>query len=490
MQRSMNGSRDDPGELPGVADGGAAEVDASRASRADAARTLTGIVHRMLPLAVVAVVAVATFGLPVLLGLSWLPHPPSLSGPVERPPMTESAADLWTFPHVEWPWRRLEAAALAAGRIPWWNPYLSLGAPLAGQLESQVFHPIELIEIFLGPLGWNVMLVLKVAAAGLGTYLLARRLGLDLAGGLVAAVGYELSAYFIWFNALPSFVNEAFGVPWAFLGATLARDPRVDWRVGVGTLGVGVGGLLLAGQPQIAALALMGIAIAEAAALAGVLLATRSIRKVLRPAARLIAGALLGLGVAAIQILLMRDVVSHAFTMHTEGAFAGARTPPANFVHLLAPYVFGQLNAVWDMKYFPSRVNWEAFPLTAGGAQLMLLMLGLGRLVASRGRGVPLAGAVAPYALVLGVYFGIVAAESAGLTGLWGWGPTGRINFPRYSTPVTALMIAVLAGWAATELGALHWRELVVANGGGCPAGSWRRVGRPAALPGVVAGPR
>jgi hypothetical protein len=44
--------------------------------------------------------------------------------------------DLWTFPHVEWPWRRLAAAALAEGRIPWWNPYLSLGAPLAGQLEA------------------------------------------------------------------------------------------------------------------------------------------------------------------------------------------------------------------------------------------------------------------------------------------------------------------------------------------------------------------
>ena len=182
---------------------------------------------------------------------------------------------------------------------------------------------------------------------------------------------------------------------------------------------------------------------------------------------RLASGGALGIGIGGLQLFLLRDVVQYAFTLHPEGRYGAARTAAMNFAIPLWPYLLGQLMEPWDPVLYPLRVNWEALPLAVGGVQLLLVLLGLAaaaRRDAPNG-GDPGFGAVAPYAVVLAVFFGIVAGESAGLSGLWGWGPFSRVNFPRYGAPVTSLMVALLAGWGVSRLSVVRLREVVLANG-------------------------
>jgi hypothetical protein len=261
---------------------------------------------------------------------------------------------------------------------------------------------------------------------------------------------------------MPAFVNQAMLLPWLFAAATLAWDRAAGPLLPVGAVGLVVGGLLLSGQPQIAALALLGLGIAH---LVGGLQA-RQPRAALAGWSRLGAGVLLGCGIGAIQLLLLRDVVTYAFTLHQEGGYAEPRIAALTFTVALWPYLLGQVMEPWDPALYPSRLNWEALPLTVGGAQLLLVLAGLLVALDRRARPAVPFGRVLPYVVVLALFYGIVAGSSAGIPGLWGWGPLGRINFPRYGAPVTALMLAVLAGWAVAAAGAVRRRHLIGANVG------------------------
>jgi hypothetical protein len=98
---------------------------------------------------------IATHVAPVNLGLSFwpLPYGPSAeSAPANwgRMPAYLTAVDNFSFPHIDWPWRNTERNFLSAGQLPLWNPYASLGLPFGTQYESQLFLPLEWIEIFGG----------------------------------------------------------------------------------------------------------------------------------------------------------------------------------------------------------------------------------------------------------------------------------------------------------------------------------------------------
>src|SRR5437867_2084310 len=92
---------------------------------------------------IIAAAVFVTFGIPVISGLSWF-------GPQHRASIAAfpTAADSYTFPNVDLPNRRFEADSLRRRAFPWWNPFVSLGLPFAEQYETQLFFPVELVEIF------------------------------------------------------------------------------------------------------------------------------------------------------------------------------------------------------------------------------------------------------------------------------------------------------------------------------------------------------
>ncbi|MEJ2211016.1 MAG: hypothetical protein P8129_18535, partial [Anaerolineae bacterium] len=161
-----------------------------------------------------------------------------------------------------YPYRDYVNAALRAGRLPLWNPYLFMGAPLLANSQAAVLYPLHWPLAGLDAprqVAWSI--VLHVWLAGAGTYLFARRslrLG-PLAAGLAAvtlALGGFLGAQVEHLNQL----NASAWLPWLLLcveGALAAGTARRRWgAVLAGALVVGL--TLLAGHTQAAYIVFCG----------------------------------------------------------------------------------------------------------------------------------------------------------------------------------------------------------------------------------------
>ena len=176
-------------------------------------------------------------------------------------PSYTPGADTWTYANVEGPCRAVEREGFAGGEFPWWNPYSSLGIPFAGQYENQIFCPLEWLEILCCPRVLNLLLLLKIYAAGVGCYLvLSRWLGNEY-GALAGSVYYIYTPPFVWFYSMGGFLWGAVMLPWYYLGVTHVWDNARITSKSVGTLALIVGMSFLVGQPQIAGFNLLFLTI-------------------------------------------------------------------------------------------------------------------------------------------------------------------------------------------------------------------------------------
>lgn len=156
-------------------------------------------------------------------------------------------------------------SAWASGRAPFLDPSLGGGEPLLANPSHAALYPgLALYALLPFPLAWNLTAALHVAWAGLGLYVLARRLGAAppaaLAGGLVFALSGPLlstvsfyvvpqtASWLPWALALAhrAFLRGGRAVPLAGLALAmqlLVPEPLVvlgTWLVLFGAWGVGV----------------------------------------------------------------------------------------------------------------------------------------------------------------------------------------------------------------------------------------------------------
>jgi hypothetical protein len=130
-----------------------------------------------------------------------------------------------------YPWYQYLGESLRSGDIPAWSPHQFSGTPFAGApLSGWMYLPAMLLFTAL-PLmaAAKGYLLAHLLLAGLGTYVLARSLRMNVAGALLAAVAYEFTSY-LFFRSVCclAFSGVYAWLPLALLGAELAiRSP--DW---------------------------------------------------------------------------------------------------------------------------------------------------------------------------------------------------------------------------------------------------------------------
>ena len=101
-------------------------------------------------------------------------------------------------------------------RLPLWNPYLSYGAPLAANMQSQPFNPLFILfALDPGPRTYNFFILARFFLVGLCAYLYLR-LFLPFAPSIAGGIACMLSGYFILFFNLPHFSVDML-VPALFL---------------------------------------------------------------------------------------------------------------------------------------------------------------------------------------------------------------------------------------------------------------------------------
>jgi hypothetical protein len=106
------------------------------------------------------------------------------------------------------------------GQVPWWNPYEGVGAPLAGEMQSAAFFPLDSFNLL--PTGQIYFRIALEFLAGVGTYLLVRRFTRSNLPAVVAGAAFALNGTFAWMFHAPA--NPIAFLPFLLLGIEWARE--------------------------------------------------------------------------------------------------------------------------------------------------------------------------------------------------------------------------------------------------------------------------
>lgn len=163
----------------------------------------------------------------------------------------------WGVPLLQfYPWQQFAVEMWRSGHAPLWNPFLGNGAPLAANLQSAVFYPLNALHLVLPveqAMGYTA--VVHVVLAGLAMYAWARAFGLGPLAAVVGALSFQLSQFYIArLGFLSITVTFPWTAAWLWRAEVLAQRRRMSDALWL-ALTIGLG--LLAGHAQTAGLGLI-----------------------------------------------------------------------------------------------------------------------------------------------------------------------------------------------------------------------------------------
>ncbi len=249
-------------------------------------------------------------------------------------------------------WRAFGFGELRDGNLPLWNPHLFCGAPYFGGFQSALLYPPNALFLVLPlpkAINWSIALHVFLSGAFAYMWTAHRRLH-PLACFLAAVMFMFCGAHFmhIYGGHLPNLCTLVWA-PLLFLAIDgLFEVPCLGWSL-LGMFAVAM--QVLAGHPQYVAYTGM------AAGIYAVLCCFKAqapMRFLLGLAGIVLGGASL----SAVQLLTglqeSREVVRSAGLTYDVAAMFSF--PPENFLTLLAPKVFGDMN---DVAYWGRCYLWE-----------------------------------------------------------------------------------------------------------------------------------
>jgi hypothetical protein len=233
------------------------------------------------------------------------------------------------------PLRQFQASEIAAGRLPFWNPYVH-----EGEFMLPSFYPFDLLHVFdSSPEFVSWLLTLHLPLAALGAYALGRSRGMSHLGAFVCGTVYAIGGFALSTLNLYIFLQALALAPIVVLACERAATRGGRWIAGAA--------LALA-----ASLTTLALEIVAQAALLGALLALWRDPRVDEPtpaagaaAARLAAALLLGVGLAGVPVAITLGVLPETqrgagFSLDEAGSLA---LPPLALFQVLVPNLFGAL---------------------------------------------------------------------------------------------------------------------------------------------------
>lgn len=119
-----------------------------------------------------------------------------------------------------YPWRLLASNQWQAGDVPLWNPYILGGLPLAGNVQTAVFYPVNFVfYLFPSPTSWGITIVLQSLLAFVFTYIFLKEIGLNRLIALFGSLAFAFNGFFL------------FWLEWGNLVAVCAWLPLCLWAI-------------------------------------------------------------------------------------------------------------------------------------------------------------------------------------------------------------------------------------------------------------------
>jgi hypothetical protein len=130
----------------------------------------------------------------------------------------------WGVPLLQfYPWQRAAIEAYQHGQLPLWTSLVGSGAPLAANLQTAAFYPLNFLYLILPTeFAMGTTALLHVILAGLFMYAYLRSLGLEKFSAVVGAIAFQLCGFLI---ARLGFLSITVTLPW--LPAWLWRAERL-----------------------------------------------------------------------------------------------------------------------------------------------------------------------------------------------------------------------------------------------------------------------
>lgn len=125
------------------------------------------------------------------------------------------------------PWRKIVMDSWREGKLPWWNPYSFSGMPLAANIQSGTFYPLNVLFFVLPfPIVWTALIMLQPILAGLFLFMYLRYLKLHEWASFLGALTWSLGGFSIAWLTWGTMVHAALWLPLALL-AIEKRKPYV-----------------------------------------------------------------------------------------------------------------------------------------------------------------------------------------------------------------------------------------------------------------------
>jgi hypothetical protein len=259
------------------------------------------------------------------------------------------------------PLRQYQASELAAGRLPFWNPYVH-----EGEFMLPSFYPLDLLHVLdSSPEFVSWLLTLHLPLAALGAYALGRARGMSQRGAFVCGTVYSIGGFALSTLNLYIFLQALALAPFVLLTFERAATRGGRW----------IAGAALALAISLTTLALE--IVAQAVALGALLAIWRDARAgeatstMRATAARLIGALVLGVCLAGIPVAVTLGVLpetQRGAGLSSDEA-ATLALPPLALLQFLVPNLFGALAR-------PIETWWGGAIFTDGAPYFLSIYLG------------------------------------------------------------------------------------------------------------------
>ncbi|MBI3956214.1 YfhO family protein [Candidatus Gottesmanbacteria bacterium] len=239
--------------------------------------------------------------------------------------------------------RQLFGDAISRGEFPWWNPYLFSGEPLIANPSLSFWYPFNwLFAVFPYRYVFSWSIVFHVFWAMLGMYCALRAMSnvkcqMSNVGAWIGGLVFGLSGFFmgrIWEGHI-ELIAAASWMPWVVWANVKCQMSNVKWKTNCVVAGIVFALQLYAGYQTMALFTLEAVFI--------VTLLQSYFEKSWRPLIRAGFAVILGLGLAAIQIIPAQEffrVSIRTYALPYSWAVFGSYTME-NLKQLVDPFILG-----------------------------------------------------------------------------------------------------------------------------------------------------
>lgn len=260
-----------------------------------------------------------------------------------------------------YPWKQISIETWKQGQIPLWNPYAFGGTPHAGNYQSAVFSPVNILFMILPFIdAWSIMILLQPLLAGMGMYLFLRSLDRSKFAALMGAIGFMFCGFITTWMAYGTLGYAAGTLPWIF--CSIAGNFKKSSFISRITLPLCIALSFLSGHFQIS----FYVCIASILFILFEGLQKRNYGEI----GRSLLGIGVGIGLAAPQLLLTYR--AYAASTRAESFLRSEVIPWQYIITLFSPDFYG--NPVTRNDWFGHYAEWAGFigvvPLLLAGFSL------------------------------------------------------------------------------------------------------------------------